>query len=121
MHVEPTKVLFIGATGYIGGSILVAFVQQHPELSYAAVVRNPRDNEAIEKLEVHVIQGPTSDVGLIERESSDHDVVVNCANADDFPLAQAIIDGLSRRAAGSETKTTRKPVYIHTRCARHPC
>ncbi|KAG8849565.1 hypothetical protein FRB96_000715 [Tulasnella sp. 330] len=114
MHSEPTKVLFIGATGYIGGSILVAFSQKHPEFCYAALVRNPGDNTAIEKLDVRIIQGSTSDIRLIESEVSEHDIIVNCANADDLSLAKAIVDGLSRRVAGSGKKGTRKPMYIHT-------
>ncbi|KAG8882967.1 hypothetical protein FRB97_007454 [Tulasnella sp. 331] len=114
MHGEPTKVLFIGATGYIGGSILVAFSQKHPEFCYAALVRNPGDNTAIEKLDVRIIQGSTSDIRLIESEVSEHDIIVNCANADDLSLAKAIVDGLSRRVAGSGKKGTRKPMYIHT-------
>ncbi|KAG9005687.1 hypothetical protein FRB93_009613 [Tulasnella sp. JGI-2019a] len=114
MHMESPKVFFIGATGYIGGSILVAFVRGHPELTYSALVRNPKDIQAIANLNVRAIQGSTSDIPLIEKETSEHDIVVNCANADDLRLAEAVINGLTTRSSNPMKKGSRKPIYIHT-------
>jgi len=51
-------------------------------------------------------------VELVEKVASEHDIVVNCADADDLPLADAIIKGLLIRAARKDG--TRKPIYIHT-------
>jgi len=109
---EKPTVLIIGATGYIGGSILVALVARHPELTYTAIVRNLKDVKPIESLNVRVVPGSTTDVELVERVASEHDVVFNCADCDDLALTDAIIKGLSTRA--SKKDTARKPIYIHT-------
>lgn len=112
---DQAAVLFIGATGYIGGSVLVAFTNKHPEFLYTAIVRNPKDNKAVESLNVRVVQGSNADLELVEKVTSEHDVVVNCADADDLPLADAVIKGLLARAARKDG--ARKPIYIHTRSA----
>lgn len=110
---DQAAVFFIGATGYIGGSVLVAFLQKHPEFQYIALIRNAKDNKALEALGVRVLQGSTSDLDLIEKASSDVDMVVNCSDADDVPLADAIIKGLMTRAGRKDG--SRKPIYLHTR------
>lgn len=109
---DQAAVLFIGATGYIGGSVLADFVQRYPEFIYTALIRNPKDTKAIASLNVRVVQGSHSDTELIERVASEHDIVVNGADADDVPLADAIIKGLFTRANSKDG--SRKPIYIHT-------
>jgi len=109
---DQASVFVIGATGYIGGSVLAAYVSNHPEFVYTALVRNPKDNKAIESLGVRVLQGSNSDLDLVGKAVSENDIVLNCADADDLPLADAIIKGLFTRAARKDG--VRKPVYIHT-------
>ncbi|KAG9014714.1 hypothetical protein FRB94_010561 [Tulasnella sp. JGI-2019a] len=110
--IDQPAVFIIGATGYIGGSVLVAVLQKHPEFVYTAIVRNTKDNKAIESLNVRVLQGSNKDLELVEKASSEHDIVFNFADADDLPLAEAVIKGLFKRA--SRKDGTRRPIYIHT-------
>ncbi|KAG8849552.1 hypothetical protein FRB96_000702 [Tulasnella sp. 330] len=107
-------VLILGATGYIGGSILVQLVKKHPEFVYTALVRNPKDNEAIEALNVKVAQGSHSKLDLVEKLASESDIVLNCGDADDVPLTEAILKGLRTRSTGGDRTDKRKPILIHT-------
>lgn len=105
----------LGATGYIGGDALVALVQKHPEFHYTALVRNPRDNKAVEALGVTVLQGSHSDLDIIEKAAIENDVVFNFADADDPPLTDTILRGLETRA---KQGSAAKPILIHTRYER---
>ncbi|KAG8950896.1 hypothetical protein FRC03_012693, partial [Tulasnella sp. 419] len=108
----PASVLIIGATGYIGGSIVAQLVSTHPGNKYSAIVRNPNDLPKVEALKVEAVEASSKDYVLIQKISSDFDVVINAADADDSDLANAVIAGLEKRAgisAGGQ-----KPIYIHT-------
>ncbi|KAG8849554.1 hypothetical protein FRB96_000704 [Tulasnella sp. 330] len=109
-----TTVFMLGATGYIGGSVLDQLVKKHPEFIYTALVRNPKDNKAIEALNVKVAQGSHSDLDLIEKVASESDIVFNCGDADDLPLTEAILKGLRTRSTGGDRTDKRKPILIHT-------
>ncbi|KAG8926169.1 hypothetical protein FRC03_012695 [Tulasnella sp. 419] len=109
---SATSVLFIGATGYIGGSILAQLLSSHPNLQYSAIVRSPKDTAAVEALGVKVYQGTHQEYPWVDKLSSEHDVVINAADADDLPLAEATILGLEKRA--SSGSSNRKPILIHT-------
>ncbi|KAG8859277.1 hypothetical protein FRB96_004492 [Tulasnella sp. 330] len=109
---DQAAVFIIGATGYVGGSVLVGLLQKYPEFVYTAMVRNPKDNKAIEALNIRVLQGSNNDLELVEKASSEHDIVFNFADSDDVLLANAIIKGLMFRA--SRKDGSRKPIYIHT-------
>jgi len=102
----------LGATGYVGGSVLATYLKKHPEIRYTATVRNPKDIQAIEALGVRVVQGSNADLDLIEKLASEHDLVINFADSDDVPLTKAVIKGLQARAKG--TGATKKSVYIQT-------
>ena len=106
-------VLVIGATGYIGGSVLSAYLRRFPQYSFSALVRNPKDVGAIEALGVKTIVGSGEDHALVKKLALEYDVVVNAADADDLPLAKSIIDGLTERSNADKSRT--KPIYIHTR------
>lgn len=105
----------LGATGYLGGSVLVALVKQYPQIRYTALVRNPKDNEAIEALGVTVLQGSHADLDIIEKASSEHDIVFNFADADGPALTDASLRGQEARARRNDGSP--KPILIHTRYA----
>lgn len=108
-----SSVFILGATGYVGGSVLVRFQQEYPNIKWSALVRNPKDVSAIEALGVKAIQGTQSDLGLIERTAAEHDVVLAIADSDDLPLTQAVLTGLESRAKSG--RAPRKPILLHTR------
>ncbi|KAG9021442.1 hypothetical protein FRB95_002126 [Tulasnella sp. JGI-2019a] len=107
-----TTAFILGATGYIGGSVLVDLTKKYPDFVYSALVRNPKDNNAIEALGVKIIQGSHTDFDLIEKSASESDIVFNFADCDDLPLTEAILRGLKTR--GARKDGTKKPILIHT-------
>ena len=114
----PKSFFVIGATGYIGGSALVAIKNAHPELTYTALVRSPKDVAALEAMGVSVMLGSTENSELVAKAVESHDITFNAANADDLPLVHTIVAALKKRAASG---THVRPIYIHTRyvhCAR---
>lgn len=113
MTSAPLSVFILGATGYIGGSILVRFQQEYPNFTWTALVRNPKDVSTIQALGVNVVQGTQSDLDLIERTAAEHDAVLNLANSDDLPLTQAVLKGLESRARSGTVAG--KPILVHTR------
>ncbi|KAG9019811.1 hypothetical protein FRB90_005959 [Tulasnella sp. 427] len=111
-ELQSLAVFVLGATGYIGGSVLVGIQQRYPEFNYTALVRSSKNNSAIEAIGVKVIQGSHSDLELIEKVAAQHDIVVNCADADDLPLTIAILKGMMERS--KRGSSSQKPLLIHT-------
>lgn len=110
---DKLSVFLLGGTGYLGGSILAELIKRHPEARFVTLVRNPADNAAFEPLGVEVINGTHADLALIERLASEHDVVVNAADAETLALSKAILAGMEKRAR-DQPEAQRKPILIHT-------
>ncbi|KAG8909035.1 hypothetical protein FRB99_000138 [Tulasnella sp. 403] len=110
--VSSISVFFLGATGYIGGSVLVGLQRQHPNFSYTAIVRKEKDIAPVEALGVKVIQANYQQLEVMEQLAASHDVVVNCADSDDVPLINAIIRGQERRRESNPGG--QKPILIQT-------
>ncbi|KAF3934953.1 hypothetical protein ABW19_dt0208550 [Dactylella cylindrospora] len=103
-----TKILFIGITGYIGGTTAELLIPKHPEYEITALVRNEKQADQIETVypNVRTILGDLDSSDLIKEESAKSDIVFHCANSDHIKSIQAILDGL-----GSQSKKT---FFIHT-------
>ncbi|CAF1198185.1 unnamed protein product [Rotaria sp. Silwood1] len=114
MSSQQINVLFTGATGYIGGSVLTGLLQ-HPNSSnfkITALIRGDENRvKKLASLGVTPLIGSNDSHDLIEKAASESHVVIHTGDsADDLPSARAIISGLNKR-----TQTTGKPViYIHT-------
>ncbi|KDQ21225.1 hypothetical protein BOTBODRAFT_25651 [Botryobasidium botryosum FD-172 SS1] len=108
---QVTSVFLIGATGYIGGAVLVALKKAYPDFSYSALVRSEKDIPAVQALGVSVVFGSTDNHSLIIDTVASHDITVGTSNADDLPLSKAIVEGLKKRA---ESGGRPRPIYIHT-------
>lgn len=109
---ETVRVLFTGATGYIGGSVLARLLE-HPNISslhITAVVRNGEKAQKLKQLGVNVVVGSHNDPSLVETLAAEADVVITAANVDDLEAAQAILRGLKQRY--SQTKIP--AIVIHT-------
>lgn len=104
----PT-VFVLGATGYIGGAVLVGYKKAYPDYNYVALVRSESGTPKVEALGVRVIKGSNSDLNLIEEEASKADIVLNAADADDLELTKAVLRGIKRTTTGK-----RRPILIHT-------
>ncbi|KAH8104356.1 NAD-binding protein [Phellopilus nigrolimitatus] len=91
------NVLLLGATGYIGGSLLVSLKKAYSEVVITALVRSESDFPAIRAAGAAPVRGSFSDHDPIADLSASADIVVNAADSDDVALASAILRGLRRR------------------------
>ncbi|EJD07987.1 NAD-binding protein [Fomitiporia mediterranea MF3/22] len=133
-----TKVLVLGATGYIGGSVLVSLVKSHPNVKFSTVVRmstagapdtfaafakqsnidlgsnaTTRSSSVADKFRaigVETVIGSLDDLELVTRLSAESDIVINAADCDNVDLLNALLEGQKRR------KAQRKPAgsIVHT-------
>ncbi|EPQ52467.1 NAD P-binding protein [Gloeophyllum trabeum ATCC 11539] len=107
-----TNILLIGATGYLGGTVLQRLLS-HPErasFSISVLVRNTEKAKLLETFGVETIIGSLSDLDKLEKAASSADVVFAIADCDDLNAAKAILAGLKQRHA----KTGKQPILIHT-------
>jgi len=102
------SIFILGASGYIGGSVLVGLKRTFAMHDYVALVRSEKNIPAIEALGVTVIQGSHRDLDIVSEQASKASIIVNCADADDLELTKAIISG------AKNTTQKQTPILIHT-------
>ncbi|KAF8603601.1 NAD(P)-binding protein [Ceratobasidium sp. AG-I] len=105
----PAHIFILGATGYIGGSVLVALLAEYPSAKISALARKPTAGDVVKALapeRITIIQGSHSDHELIQAEAQKADLVINAADADDLELTKSIVKGLEKR--------DEKGILIHT-------
>ncbi|KAF9530876.1 hypothetical protein CPB83DRAFT_809745 [Crepidotus variabilis] len=109
---SKTKVLFTGATGYIGGTVLKHFLNYTEFSSYeiTALIRSSEKAANLEKLGIRATVGSYNDATFTESLSAEADIVISAADADNVPAIRAILAGLKKR----HTATGILPVIIHT-------
>ncbi|PMD64312.1 NAD dependent epimerase/dehydratase family protein [Hyaloscypha bicolor E] len=110
---NPTRILLLGATGYIGGSILTHLIN-HPiadTLSITALVRKPYQASILKDAGViPLLFKDLDDYETIYDAAREADVVIAAASARHEGSAKACLEGLSERS-----KTTGQPAhYVHT-------
>ncbi|VDB91439.1 unnamed protein product [Peniophora sp. CBMAI 1063] len=107
----PAKtIFFLGATGYIGGSILQPLLETQSEYSITALVRNVEKAKRLETFGVKTLLGNLDDSDKIQQAAADADIIIHTASADHEGAAKAILAGAKARFE----KTGVAPVYIHT-------
>jgi nucleoside-diphosphate-sugar epimerase len=99
---QSPKVLLTGATGYIGGTLLVNFLQSSdPALKsakYFVLIRNASQGSLFKDLDVQtVLLENTSDASALRRLAADYDIIVNPAFAQNAELARGLVLGLGDR------------------------
>ncbi|KAG6820934.1 hypothetical protein H0H93_009170 [Arthromyces matolae] len=112
MSTHKTNIFILGATGYIGGSVLARFLDRSDAsaLYITALVRSPEKAEKLNKLGVHAVVGSHVNSSLVEKLASEADVVLSIADCDYLPAAQAFLKGLNNRFKA----TGNVPILIHT-------
>ncbi|KAJ7087132.1 hypothetical protein C8R44DRAFT_721208 [Mycena epipterygia] len=107
------QVLIIGATGYLGGSILSTLQQQFKTLELFAVLRSNKDEGALNHVGVHTLcitaEGNGTTDTLITDWSARVDIVINAADSDSLPLTEAILVGIKRRWQ----ETSKRGLLLH--------
>lgn len=82
------SIFLLGATGYVGGQVLVSLAADFPTLSIRALARNvtPSTISQLHSLhpKIEIVEGRLSDLALIEEEASKVNVVINVAAAGDM-------------------------------------
>jgi len=107
-----TNIFLTGATGYIGGSVLLRFLK-HPDASsfnITVLVRSPEKAEKLKAFGVNPVVGSHSDIPLVEELAAQADVVIATADANGLVAAKATLKGLKTRYQ----KTGIAPIFIHT-------
>ncbi|KIY72097.1 NAD(P)-binding protein [Cylindrobasidium torrendii FP15055 ss-10] len=99
------SVLIIGATGYLGGSVLTRLLD-YPKLSLTALVRSAEKAQKIRdlKLGVRVVEGsPSTDAALLVELMADVDILIDAYNCDDLTGALNIL---------AATRQSKKRVHV---------
>jgi len=106
------RILFIGATGYIGGTVLARLIQdpKRSEYDITVLLRSDGKAEGFKKLGLKTVKGSLDDVEMLEKLASEHDVVFQTADADHVKGTNAILRGFKSRYQ----KTGVAPILIHT-------
>lgn len=111
------SVFFLGATGYIGGTVLQSILgSPNPPTTITALVRDDKKAELLKSVSapsgttIKPLVGDLKNTGLLRDTAKEHDILVNCANADDEDAIKAILEGLKLR----RNKTGHRPLLIQT-------
>ncbi|KAJ7330826.1 NAD-binding protein [Mycena albidolilacea] len=107
------NILLLGATGYIGGTVLEKLLQ-HPlaaDFKISTPVRDPVKAEKLKAFGVTpVVADFQYDLDMLKTLAKDADVVFSIADSSNLPAAKAVL-------AGTKTRfelTGRQTIYIHT-------
>jgi len=115
MSTQSLSIFLLGATGYVGGQVLVSFSADFPTFPIRALARNlsPSKTAQLKSLhpKVETVEGSLTDVSLIKEEAAKADIVINVAAAGDMDSVTAILHGLKQRSNSSQSSQT--PIYIH--------
>ncbi|KAJ7870909.1 NAD-binding protein [Mycena olivaceomarginata] len=107
------NILLLGATGYIGGTVLEKLLQHPlaPDFKISTPVRDPVKAEKLKAFGVTpVVADFQYDLDMLKTLAKDADVVFSIADSSNLPAAKAVL-------AGTKTRfelTGRQTNYIHT-------
>lgn len=122
MASPPTpKILLLGATGYIGGTVLHYLTQSAALAQCLPISVLVRGADRADKLksaygdQISTVPLTTlDDLDLITRVASEHDIVINAGTGYHPPSAEALVHGLAQRKEAATTTTTVPQWIIHT-------
>lgn len=103
------KLFLTGATGYIGGEVLHQLFESHIDLQITCSVRSSeKAKDLVNKIDgkVHPVIFDLDNVDEITKQVEANDIIINTANVDHVPSAQAIAKAL--------INLTTEKILIHT-------
>ena len=105
---SPTKLLIIGASGYIGGAVLAKFLEpsQAGKWDITALVRKEEYIPKLKELGVKTLIGTLDSTEVLIKAASEVDAVLNLADSDHLSGVKAVIEGLN--------KSQGKRIFIQT-------
>ncbi|KAI0967521.1 nucleoside-diphosphate-sugar epimerase [Xylaria arbuscula] len=92
------KIFLTGATGYVGGDILYALYQSHPDFEYTLLVRSEEKAKLVSAQypTAKFVYGDLESAEVLEKAAAAADIVVHTADSsDNVPAAQAIAKGIA--------------------------
>ncbi|KAG7903868.1 hypothetical protein KL935_000007 [Ogataea polymorpha] len=104
-----TRLFVIGATGYIGGSVLSYILKAFPDFEITALVRTKEKADLLKNAmhgRLTTILGGLDDLDLIEDATKNADIIINAASNNHISSLQAI-----KKALASKKTST---LFIHT-------
>lgn len=104
-----TKSVFILGTGFIGGSVLAALLDEKDRYEISALCRDEKKAKKLEELGVRPVMGELASDDVISKEAEQSDIIMHIATADDLPSVKSILKGLEKR-----DKSKPRAIYIHT-------
>ncbi len=87
----PLNIFLFGATGFIGGELLISLSQEFPDFPITALVRNAKEREAALKTlhpNITAVEGSLASDEIIQAESAKADIVINVASSDHLPSVE---------------------------------
>ncbi|KAJ6536134.1 hypothetical protein B0H19DRAFT_1222948 [Mycena capillaripes] len=110
----PQTLFLLGASGFVGGELLLLLAREHPEFRIRALLRDvtPERTSALKALHpgIEIVQGFFEDRQTIQTEAEEADIVINTASSDHWPSVEATLEGLEKNSAENLGKP---PLYIH--------
>lgn len=105
------NILFIGATGYIGSTVLDRILKVAPDASISVLVRNPKAPgfESIHK-RLKTVKGSLEELDKLTALAAEADIIINTADADGLESTMALLAGAKQR----KEKTGETTILIHT-------
>ena len=115
MLLHPTlimaSILFLGASGQVGGAFLSVFRRAHPNNPITAYLRSTALDEALKALgNVTIIHGTFEEYDRIEQLAASHEIIINCAASFNPPLTSVILKGIQNTKA---VRAPKKPILLH--------
>ncbi|KAK7033286.1 hypothetical protein R3P38DRAFT_2921832 [Favolaschia claudopus] len=111
----PYHVLLTGATGFVGGTTLAAFLEREDykagRVKITCLVRGEERAKLIkERLGVDVVVCDLADADVVRKAASEVDVILHTANADHPASGRAMLEGAKQRF----DKTGKQTIFIHS-------
>ena len=105
------SILFLGASGQVGGAFLSVFRKANPQVPITAYLRSTALDEALNALgNVTIIHGTFEEYDRIEQVAASHSIIINCAASFNPPLTSVILKGIRNTQAVDAHK---RPILLH--------
>ncbi|KAI8579583.1 hypothetical protein K450DRAFT_280754 [Umbelopsis ramanniana AG] len=90
------KILLTGATGYIGGDLLIDLLERSSEFEVYVLIRGNERSSTFEKLGAKVVVGSQDDHDFLTKTASGFDVIINIADSVNVSITKAFLLGLEQ-------------------------
>ncbi|KAG8525260.1 uncharacterized protein KY384_008904 [Bacidia gigantensis] len=112
LRLQMASILFLGASGQVGGAFLTVFRKAYPDTPITAYLRSTTLDEALTSLgNINIVHGTFEEPDRVEELAATHSIIINCAGSFNPPLTAAILKGMKNTKA--LTPSDRRPILLH--------